>query len=70
MVNGESHYFLGRRYRLRVHEQDSPPGVALHGIAYLDLYVRPGMDAGQREAVLLRWHREQLKSLIPPMLEK
>jgi predicted metal-dependent hydrolase len=21
MVNGESHYFLGRRYRLRVHEQ-------------------------------------------------
>ena len=22
MVNGESHYFLGRRYRLRVHEQE------------------------------------------------
>ncbi len=70
MVNGESHYFLGRRYRLRVHEQDSPPRVALHGIAYLDLYVRPGMDTGQREAVLLRWHRAQLKSLLPPMLEK
>ena len=24
MVNGESHYFLGQRYRLRVHEQDAP----------------------------------------------
>jgi len=24
MVNGESHYFLGRRYRLRVHEQGGP----------------------------------------------
>lgn len=25
MVNGESHYFLGRRYRLLVHEQGGPP---------------------------------------------
>src|SRR5512135_524562 len=24
MVNGESHYFMGRRYRLRVHEHDGP----------------------------------------------
>ena len=24
MVTGESHYFLGRRYRLRVHEHDGP----------------------------------------------
>ena len=70
MVNGESHYFQGQRYRLRVHEQDSPPRVALHGIAYLDLFVRPGMNAGQREAVLLRCYREQLKSLISPLLEK
>lgn len=70
MVNGESHYFLGRRYRLRVHEHDAPAMVALRGIASLDLFVRPGSSAEQREAVLLRWHREQLKALIPPLLEK
>lgn len=70
MVNGESHYFLGRRYRLRVHEQDSPARVAVRGIASLDLFVRPGTDVGQREAVLQRWYREQLKALIPPLLEK
>jgi len=70
MVTGESHYFLGRRYRLRVHEQDAPPRVALRGIASLDLFVRPGTPAEQREAVLLRWYREQLKALIPPLLEK
>lgn len=70
MVNGESHYFLGRRYRLRVHEQDGPARVALRGIASLDLFVRPGSSVEQREAVLLRWHREQLKALIPPLLEK
>lgn len=70
MVNGESHYFLGQRYRLRVYEQDAPPRVALRGIASLDLFVRPGASCDQREAVLLRWYREQLKVLIPPLLEK
>jgi len=70
MVNGESHYYLGRRYRLRVHEQDGPARVAVRGIASLDLFVRPGTRAEQREAVLLRWHRAQLKALIPPLLEK
>src|SRR5665811_251985 len=42
MVNGESHYFLGKRYRLRVHEVDAPARVAVRGIASLDLFVRPG----------------------------
>jgi predicted metal-dependent hydrolase len=70
MVNGESHYFLGKRYRLRVHEQDAPARVAVRGIASLDLFVRPGATTEQREAVLLRWHREQLKALIPGLLEK
>ena len=70
MVNGESHYFLGQRYRLRVHEQEAPARVAIRGVASLDLFVRPRATANQREAVLLRWYREQLKALIPPLLEK
>ena len=70
MVSGESHYFLGRRYRLRVHELDAPARVALRGVASLDLFVRPGTSPDQREAVLLRWHRDQLKALIPALLEK
>src|SRR6202166_3710566 len=39
MVNGESHYFLGQRYRLRVHERNGPAKVAVRGIASLDLFV-------------------------------
>ena len=70
MVNGESHYFLGRRYRLRIHEADRPAGVALRGIASLDLFVRPGSDAGQRELVLLRWYREELKALAASLMAK
>lgn len=70
MVNGESHYFLGRRYRLRVHAGHGPPSVALRGVASLDLCVRPGSSTEQREAVLQRWYRNQLKAMIPPMLEQ
>ena len=44
--------------------------MSVRGIASLDLFVRPGSSAAQREAVLLRWYREQLKALIPPFLEK
>jgi predicted metal-dependent hydrolase len=70
MVSGESHYFMGRRYRLRVHEQDGPARVAIRGLRMIDLFVRPGTTTEQREAVLLNWYRSQLKALIPPLLEK
>jgi len=69
MVTGESHYFLGKRYRLRVFEHAGASKV-LHHKRYLDLYVRPGATAEQLERVLQRWYRRQLKDLIPPLLEK
>jgi predicted metal-dependent hydrolase len=68
MVNGESHYFLGRRYRLRVHEVDAPARVALRGVASMDLFVRPGSTIEKREAVLLDWHRASLRSVITALL--
>ena len=70
MVSGESHYYLGRRYRLRVTEQSGKGKVALHGITYMDLFIEPGTTREQREALLLKWYREQLNKLIPALLEK
>ena len=70
MVNGESHYFLGKRYRLRVHAVDAPAHVAVRGIASLDLFVRPGASTAQREEVLAQWYRLQLKERIAPLLAK
>lgn len=70
MVSGESHYFLGRRYRLRVHEEDAPPRVAIRGLRVLDLFVRPGSSRERRLAILEGWYREQLKEIIPPMMDK
>jgi predicted metal-dependent hydrolase len=70
MVSGESHYFLGRRFRLRVVEQRGPAHVVLRSRRFLELHVRPGTDAKGRERVLQDWYREHLRRLIPPLLAK
>lgn len=70
MTSGESHYFLGRRYRLRIHEHNAPSRIAIRGITSLDLFVRPGTSTEKRTAVLQHWYREQLRELIPPLLDK
>lgn len=70
MVTGESHYFLGQRYRLNVIEHHGAGKVVLPNKSTMALYVRPGAGPVQRKQVLLRWYREQLKTLIPPLLEK
>lgn len=68
MVNGESHYFMGQRYRLRMQEVNAPARVAIRGLASLDLFVRPGTSAEQRLVVLSNWYREKLKALMPGLL--
>ena len=70
MVRGESHYFLGTRYRLRVIQQDGAPRIVLRNRSAMELYVQPGTNAEQRERILHRWYRQQLKELIPPLLQK
>jgi predicted metal-dependent hydrolase len=69
MVRGESHYFMGRRYRLRVVEHTGPAKVVLRN-GILELSVRPGLDAKVRERALHQWYRARLRELIPPLLAK
>jgi predicted metal-dependent hydrolase len=69
MVSGESHYFLGRRYRLSVIPHDGAPKVLIRK-KLIELYLRQGTDARQRERVLHRWYRQQLKEMIPPLVVK
>lgn len=70
MVSGESHYFLGRRYRLRVHETTRAMRISLRGKASMDLFVRPDATAERREQVLQDFYRAELKRLVPELLEK
>jgi predicted metal-dependent hydrolase len=70
MVAGESHYFQGRRYRLRVIEENAPPRVTLKGNTTLELYVRPDTNTAKREAILNEWYRRELKALLPDIIVK
>jgi predicted metal-dependent hydrolase len=70
MVSGESHYFLGQRYRLHVSKQKGPAKVAVRNKSTIELYVRREFNAEQCERVLQRWYRQELKKLMPPVLEK
>lgn len=69
MVSGESHFLLGRRYRLRVLEQDDAPGIEVRNRS-IELRVRPGRSGAQLAEMLERSYRQQLKQLNPPLLEK
>jgi hypothetical protein len=70
MVRGESHYFLGQRYRLHIVEQNGPTRVTLRSTTAMVLTVRPGTTAEQREQIMQSWYRDQLKALIPPLMLK
>ena len=69
-VSGESHYFFGKRYRLKVTEQDCPPKVKLLNNTRIGLTVRPGTNRDKREAVLYEWYREHLRAQVQPLIEK
>jgi predicted metal-dependent hydrolase len=68
-VSGESHYFLGKRYRLEVVHEDSSPRVSLKGKNKIILQVRPNSTFGRREQVLLDWYRSELRNVSKEPLE-
>jgi predicted metal-dependent hydrolase len=68
MVNGESHWYLGRRYRLAVVETRGRSWVRIKH-ATLELYCPPGSSAEARRAILEDWYRARLRQLAEPMVK-
>lgn len=69
-VTGETHYYRGRAYRLAVVEVDGTPAVRLRANRRLELRVRPGSTAAQRERILTTWYRARLHEQVEPLVEK
>lgn len=65
----ESHYVWGKRYLLKIIEQDSPPKVILEHRT-LVLQVRPRTDNAKREVILAAWYRELMKTVVPELIAK
>jgi len=69
-ISGESHYFKGQRYILNVIYHTGYPRVRIRNKKYIDLQVKEGYTAGQRENVITNWYRKSLKEQIPALIEK
>src|SRR4030066_220916 len=68
-LDRESHYVWGKRYLLKVVEQDAAPAVELKHSKLL-LCVRPESGKEKKQAVLDEWYREQIKGAVPALIEK
>jgi predicted metal-dependent hydrolase len=70
MVGGETHWYEGRRYRLRVVESSGRPRVCLAHGRVMELHVRPGATTDQKANLLDRWYRARLSEVVPNLIEK
>lgn len=68
-LDKESHYFLGKRYLLKITENDSAPFVKLNHKT-IELSVRPNSDKEKRKEVLEAWYRSQLREIATGMISK
>ncbi|SHM54907.1 M48 family metallopeptidase [Flavobacterium xanthum] len=65
----ESHYYLGKRYLMKVMEHNAVPTVKLKHNT-LELYIRPETNTAKRKEILEEWYRTQLKELVPKYIAK
>jgi len=68
-ITGESHYLWGRRYLLEVVERHGAHQIVQKHHSLL-MYVCPGTTKENRELLMGRWYRVELKNRIPELLAK
>ena len=69
-VSGENHFYRGQSYLLNIIHQKSRCQVDLGDSRNIDVYINEHANKDQRRKVLTEWYRDQLKQLIPPLIEK
>lgn len=70
MVTGECHYFFGKSYRLEVIEHAGKHKVEMAGGNKIRLTVTANTSTESRLKLMNEWYREQLKQVIPKLLEQ
>ncbi len=67
-LDRESQYVWGRRYLLKLAEEDAAPSVQICH-SKLILCVRSGTDVTKREEIISDWYRRLLKTAVPSLIE-
>jgi predicted metal-dependent hydrolase len=65
----ESHYYLGKRYMLKITEINSAPSVILKHKT-IELYIRPQTSKLKMHLVLEDWYRSELKLIVQELITK
>ncbi|HUG80668.1 MAG TPA: SprT family zinc-dependent metalloprotease [Bryobacterales bacterium] len=68
-VERESHYLWGKRYLLKVVEEERSPRIELRH-SKMVLRVRPGASTERRREILDEWYRVQIKAAVEPLIAK
>jgi len=68
-LDRESHYVWGKRYLLKLVENDGTPSIELKHHKMI-LKLRSGPDESTRQNVVETWYRDQLKKVLPPLIAK
>ena len=69
-VSGESHYLLGRRYRLNVIHTDSKPKIEIKRKTHIDLHIPKKSSIRKRESVFAKFYRSEMDKLVPSLIKK
>lgn len=65
----ESHYVWGKRYLLKIKEENRVPSIELKHTE-LTLTVRPDSNPQKREEVISAWYRDEVRRVAVPLIEK
>lgn len=63
----ESHYFLGKRYLLKVMEFDAASSVNIRHET-MEMHVRPHTPQAKKKEILDEWYRQRLKEIVPGII--
>lgn len=69
-VSGESHYYLGKPYRLKVISVNTKPKVYLKGKNQIILQITEKASFDKKQDIFADWYRDQLREILRKMLKK
>ena len=67
-ITGESHYFDGKRYLLKVIERNGKHELKIKNKTYLELYISPNASIEAKEKIFNEWYRAHLKDILPKLI--
>ena len=69
-ISGESHYFLGNRYRLNLIQTADKPGIEIKSKTRITMYVKPKASIEEKQQLMDALYRSELKKIIPSLIGK